>query len=282
MSYADAWNEFRARRYEFLEFAVASAKRAGKIIMELYNSDHKIEWTNRTHFRSEADTKVSAMLREELARIYPGHNVRSEESDNYNANSLFTWIDDELDGTIPYTRRYFDGFCFSRALCIGTNPVLGVIYMPCKDLLYTGVACELSRLNGQIIRVSSVNSLNEVLMGFCSGKEIRSSHLPFLVKAMEEPNSIMTNIAFACAAAELCFVADGRIEAYLGTSLAPEDMAAAVVILRGAHAKVTNIVGMPWQLGHKSILAANQTIHHLLTNKLRGVIQQHYAQWGVL
>lgn len=281
------WTEFRERKSEFLEFAISSAKAAGKIHMDLYDSNHDIEWTGRVHFRTEADTQVSAMLRKELAETYPTHNIHSEEAESHETESAFTWVDDELDGTIAYTRRYFDGFSFSRALCIGTKPVLGVVYMPLKDLLYTGVVNEPSKLNGLKIRVNGANSLNQVVMSIYSGKELagkpgfRSSHLPFLIKAMEDPG-IMTDVGFACASASLCFVADGRLEACLATGLELEDMAAAVVILEGAGAKVTNLKLEPWQIGNKSILTANPLIHGLLANKLKDVISEHSTRWGVI
>lgn len=282
-----AWSEFNERKFEFLEFAVASAKAAGKIHMNFYNSNHDIEWTGRVHFRTEADIQVSAMLRKQLSETYPNHNIHSEEEKDHNAGSQFTWVDDELDGTIPYARRFFDGFSFSRALCIDSRPVLGVVYMPLKDFLYTGVSGEPSKLNGEKIKVNKSDSLNKVVMSLYSGKELggkqgfRSSHLPFLAKVMEDPG-IMTEVGFACASASLCFVADGRIEACLATGLGPEDMAAAVVILKGAGAKVTNLKLEPWSLGNKSILTANPIIHELLSNRLKDTATEHFTKWQVV
>lgn len=281
------WQKFEKRQEEFLEFAVDSAKAAGKIHMDLYNSDLEVEWTSRAHFRTEADIKVSAMLRARLANTYPAHSIHSEESEDHITGNPFTWVIDELDGTISYVRRFDDNFCFAMALCINTKPVLGVVYMPHKGLMYTGLTGQPSRLNGKEIRVSNANSLNKVIMTFYSGKEVkgkegfRASHIPFLVRAMESP-SILTDIGCACAAASLCFVADGRIESCLITGSAPEDIAAASVILRGAGAMVTNLKLEPWQIGHKSILTANPVIHGLLADKLKNELKEHIAKWGVI
>ena len=279
--------EFRKRRVEFMEFAISSARAAGKIHMELYDSDHNVEWTGRVHFRVEADTRVSKMLREQLAKTYPDHNIHSEESEDHKTKSPFTWVDDELDGTIGYTRRFFDGFGFSRALCIDSTPVLGVVYMPLKNYLYTGILGEPSFLNGKIIKVNTTNLLTKSLMVIGSGKEIagkedfRLSHLPFLLKAWESP-SIMGDIGFACGTASLCFVADGRLEASLFTSAEDEDIAASAVILQGAGAKVTNLALEPWRLGNKSVLAASPVIHDQLANKFKDVISNHIDKWGII
>lgn len=283
----EAFSEFQRRKTEFMEFAITSARAAGKIHMELYNSNHDIEWTGRVHFRVEADTRVSAMLREQLAKTYPDHNIHSEESEDHKTKSPFTWVDDELDGTIGYTRRFFDGFAFSRALCIDSTPVLGVVYMPLKDYLYTGALGEPSQLNNKPIRVSPIDKLNKSIMVFGSGKEIvgkedfRLSHLPFLLKAMEQP-SIMTDVGFACGVGSLCYIADGRIEAGLFTGQEDEDVAASAVILEGAGAKVTNLSLEPWRLGNKSVLAANPVIHNQLTVKFEDVISKHIKRWGII
>ncbi len=283
----EALIEFQSRKKEFMEFAISTARAAGKIHMELYNSNHDIEWTGRVHFRVEADTRVSEMLREQLAKTYPDYNIHSEESEDHKTKSPFTWVDDELDGTIGYTRRFFDGFAFSRALCIDSTPVLGVVYMPLKDYLYTGALGESSRLNNKVIKVSPVEKLNKSIMVFGGGKEIpgkeefRLSHLPFLLKAVESP-SIMTDVGFACGTASLCFVADGRLEASLFTSAEDEDIAASAVILEGAGAKVTNLALTPWRLGNKSVLAANPIIHDQLVTKFKDVTSNHIDKWGII
>ena len=287
MNNKEAFSEFDERKTEFMEFAVASAIEAGKIHMDLYNEDQRIEWTGRVHFRAEADVRVSAMLRERLANTFPDHNVHSEESPDRKIGSPFTWVDDELDGTIPYVRRFFDGWGFARALCIGCTPVLGVIHMPLKKHLYIGVLGESSRLNGEVIHVGQASDLNKVVMSLYSGKEIRgkeefrSSHVPFLLKAMEDP-SIMTDVGFACATAALCFVADGRLDACLYTGQEDEDLAAGVVILQGAGAKVTNLLLEPWQLGNKSLLAANPCIHGQLAEKFKDITARHINTWNIL
>jgi fructose-1,6-bisphosphatase/inositol monophosphatase family enzyme len=283
----EALVEFQRRKAEFMEFAISTAKAAGKIHMELYNSNHDIEWTGRVHFRAEADTKVSEMLREQLAKTYPDHNIHSEESEDYKTGSPFKWVDDELDGTIGYTRRFFDGFAFSRALCIDSTPVLGVVYMSLKNYLYTGILGEPSQLNNKPIRVSPTDKLNKSIMVFGGGKEIpgkegfKLSHFPFLLKAMEQP-SIMTDVGFACGTASLCFVADGRLEASLFTSAEDEDIAASAVILEGAGATVTNLALEPWRLGNKSVLAANPVIHDQLATKFKDVISNHIDKWGII
>jgi myo-inositol-1(or 4)-monophosphatase len=62
----------------------------------------------------------------------------------------------------------------------------------------------------------------------------------------------------------LALVASGGLDAYLATSLNPEDMAAAVVIIREAGGKVTNLKSFEWKLGDESILAANPELHKKL------------------
>src|SRR3989344_20139 len=297
MVHKSAWSEFRDRKLDFLGFAISSARAAGKIQMDLYNSSHSVEWTGRVHFRSETDTRVSAMLRKELAETYPDHNIHSEESVDHKTGSPFTWVDDELDGTIGYVRRLINDFSFCRGLCIHDVPVLGVIIQPKAKRLYVGVIDESSRLytlndnldtiDAQSISVNSTDTLNKVHMSFYGGKEIKGKEkfcetpLDFHRKALRYPDRIACDLGFACASATLCAVADGRQEACLATGLEPEDMTAAVPILRGAGAVGTNIALEPWRLGNKSILTANLVIHAALSNKFKDVITEHIAKWGI-
>ena len=293
-----AWSEFNDRRHEFLEFAIASARAAGKIQLALYNSSHSVEWTGRVHFRTEVDTDVSAMLRKELAKTYPDHNIHSEEAADHKTDSPLTWVDDELDGTIGYVRRLINDFSFCRGLCVYDIPVLGVIIQPKAKRLYVGIINEPTKLytlnnnlyviDDQNIRVNATDVLNKVHMSFYGGKEIKGKEefcetpLDFHRRALKYPDRIACDLGFACASATLCAVADGRQEACLATGLEPEDMAAAVPILQGAGAVVTNIALEPWRLGNKSILTANPIIHAALADKFKDVITEHIAKWGIV
>lgn len=177
------------------------------------------------------------------------------------------FVIDEIDGTIPYFRRFSDHFAFSIGLYEGTQPCAGVVFAPKRDELYVGSENG-AYCNGKPIQVGHVQDINKVVMYLISGKDKRDSHLPYLKRAFSN-DGIAGLVDFCTAAMALCMVAYGRLDASLATSLEFEDMAGAVPILLVAGAKVTNLKGEEWQLGDKSIFAANPGLHKKLFDFLQ-------------
>ncbi len=139
-----------------------------------------------------------------------------------------------------------------------------MINAPLRKELYSAEIGKGAFLNGEPIHVSNTVEISKVLMGIDSGKFNRDAHLPFFKRAMAK-DGITCPFCTGCASVCLALVASGGLDAYLATSLNPEDMAAAVVIIREAGGKVTELKGKEWQLGDASILAANPNLHKNLS-----------------
>jgi len=179
------------------------------------------------------------------------------------------FVIDELDGTNPFVWGFSDYFSFCIALCENDVPILGVVYTPKRREIYVAKASKGSTCNGACIRVSDLSDLSKVWMGVDSGKTHRTSDIPFIEKAKSD-GGLAGVVTGGCASVPLCLVASGRLHAYLGTNLEPEDMTAAVVVIRGAGGKVTNLEGDEWKFGDRTILAANPVLHQKLFHyKLR-------------
>ena len=252
---------------EFLEFAVGVAQKAGKNIMQYHGPQLERDYTDKTHFKTLVDNKNDELARLEIAKRFPSHSILSEESAPHKGDSDLTWVVDGIDGTINFSTGYNDHFSFAIGLCRGNTPIVGVINAPKRGELYTAEVGKGAFCNSKKIQVSNLTDINKVLMGCDSGKYNRTAHLPYLEKLLG-PNGITVPFMTACASVPLCLVASGVIHAYLATSLNPEDMAAAVVIIREAGGKVTNLKGTEWQLGDESILAANPELHQKLSDFL--------------
>lgn len=248
-----------------LDFAVETAVKAGEIVSSYYNRRLEQIWTSRSHFRTEVDEASEKVIREMLSKHYPDHNIWSEEGGRSDAGSLLTWVWDAVDGTIPMFHGTSDHFSVCGALCDGVNPILGVANAIGRRELYTAEVGKGAYCNGVPIHVSSETDLGHVIIGIDSGKNNRLAHMPYMEKAFG-PNGVMVVFASGCASVPLLLVASGAYHAYLATSLEPEDMAAAVPIIREAGGKVTNLKGEEWKLGDVSILAANPVLHEKLAN----------------
>ena len=88
---------------------------------------------------------VEAFIHSSIQQKYPTHDFIGEEtyskgsSKQYLVTNAPTWIVDPLDGTVNFTHG-FPMFCVSIALCVDGHPVIGVIYAPLLNQLFS--ACK--------------------------------------------------------------------------------------------------------------------------------------------
>lgn len=116
------------------------ARRAGAIIMQYHGRNYDIAIKDDESPVTIADQKSSEYLVSSLTCMTPNLVVVSEENDivpQDTANATY-WTIDPLDGTREFIEQT-GGFCVKIALISQARPVLGVIYCPVQDTLYTGV-----------------------------------------------------------------------------------------------------------------------------------------------
>ena len=98
-----------------------------------------------TDFASATNIDVEAFIHSTIEKKYPSHVFIGEEtyskgsSKQYLVTSTPTWVVDPLDGTVNFTHG-FPMFCVSIALCLDGHPVIGVIYAPLLNQLFS--ACK--------------------------------------------------------------------------------------------------------------------------------------------
>ena len=251
----------------YLTFAIGLAEQAGQLMMSFYEQRLEPIWTSPTHFKTAADDAIDNLIRNAIIERFPNHNIWSEEGTSQEKGSKLTWVVDAVDGTIGLRTGITDHFAVCIALCEDKTPIVGVVNAPKRGELYTAERGKGAFCNGSPIRVSELENINQVLMGVDSGKYNRTAHLPYLEKLFG-PKGITLPLSTGSASMILCLVASGIVHAHLATSLEPEDMAAAVCLIREAGGKATNLKGEEWQLGDASILTANPILYDKLSELL--------------
>lgn len=131
-------------------FAIQLGKDAGQMLMEALHSrrqglnepDVPEEKMNAVDIVTKTDTDVEQFIHESIARMYPDHDFIGEEtyskgqSKQYLVTDSPTWVVDPLDGTVNFTHA-FPMFCVSIALVVNQRPVIGVIYAPMLNQLFS-------------------------------------------------------------------------------------------------------------------------------------------------
>lgn len=261
--------EFR----EYGEAAVEIARGAGDLLLEHYKKIQQVEWKDRHHFKTQADDASDKYIREEIMRRFPGHNIFSEELPDHNLGNDISWVEDPLDGTIPFTHGISDHWGTSIGVTKGRRPVTGAINLPLRNALYRAQEGGGAFANDEPIHVADLQNIHQAILGFDHGKGEREKSLP-IMQALLSREGITYPVAYGSAASALSLVAEGKLHGYLSANLEPWDMAAAVVIIREAGGKVTDLQGKDWELGDASIVAANPELHQYILDLLRGGVAQ--------
>ncbi len=124
---------------KLLEIAILAAWKAGKEIMEVYETEFAFESKEDKSPLTIADIKSHAAIKEALeATEYPilseeGKTIEYKERMGWNT----FWLVDPLDGTKEFIKRNGE-FTVNIALIDGGKPVMGVIYVPVTKKMYYG------------------------------------------------------------------------------------------------------------------------------------------------
>ena len=203
---------------------------------------------------SYVDKKAEHILVNGLNPLIRGAGFITEEATTGQSSKEYTWIIDPLDGTTNFLHN-IPLFCVSVALVKDNAPVLGIVHEIVADEMFWAVTGSGAFMNGQPIRVSVSDKIEDVL--FATGfpyekKNLTNAHFTSLKKILGRTRGIRR---LGTAAADLCYVACGRFGVYYETSLNPWDVAAGGLIVTEAGGKVTTIRKKDGWLSGESILA---------------------------
>jgi myo-inositol-1(or 4)-monophosphatase len=128
-------------------------------------------------------------------------------------------------------------FCVSIALRLKGEIIVGVIYDPMRDEMWSVQKGEKPRLNGEHFRVSDRKELSESVISVGLAKTDRTidSNLP-LFEAMI--HKVRKCRVLGSAALDMAYVACGRFDAYIERGISLWDIAAGWILVETAGGKV--------------------------------------------
>jgi len=183
----------------------------------------------------DLDVRAQALITEHLLARFPDHAIYGEEGIAGNQTSDFQWIVDPIDGTV----NFFYGiphFCISIALRERGEIILGVIYDPMRDEMWQVEQGGEATLNGKTIQVSARDKLSDAVLsiGFAKSKTTIAAGLPVLEYFVSRARKCRL---MGSAALDLAYVACGRLDAYLESSVSLWDVAAGKLLVEAAGGK---------------------------------------------
>jgi len=225
-----------------LTLAMRLATQAGDLIATQRRSLN-VSYKGDTELVTQADVAADKLITEGIRRIYPDHDILSEELNPDQAtNSEHLWIIDPIDGTVNFAHHH-PQVAVSIAYYHKGKARLGVVHNPFLNETFHAQAGKGARLNDVPIRVSKTTELRRALVA--TGFPYVREDLPLLMRRLEAVLEQCADIRrLGSAALDICWVACGRLDAYY-ESVKPWDFAAAQLIAREAGATSGHINDLP-------------------------------------
>ena len=215
-----------------LTTAIKAARAAGKVMRDNWHLPKRVNSAEAHDIKLELDVRCQALIEKILAASFPAIPVLGEEGITGDVTADYRWVVDPIDDTV----NYFFGMphaAVSIALQHREQSVVGVIYDPFTDEIWTTTKGTPTRLNGKVVRVSNRTKIEDciIALGFSKSQDNLEKSLPHLIRISRRAKKIRI---MGSAALELVYVASGRLDAYIERRINLWDVAAGSLLLENA------------------------------------------------
>jgi inositol-phosphate phosphatase/L-galactose 1-phosphate phosphatase len=256
-----------------LAVATDAAKKAGQVILDSFHKAKDVEHKGLVDLVTETDKACEEYIFTQLRTSFPSHQLIGEEASSLNGVPILTdeptWLVDPLDGTTNFVHR-FPFVCVSIGLAINKVQVLGVVYNPILDELFTGIQGKGAFLNGTRIYASSQEHIGNALLATEVGvkRDTQTVDLTtnMINKLLYKVRSL--RLSGSCAM-NLCGLACGRLDMFYEIGFGgPWDVAAGTLILREAGGLVFDPSGGEFDMMSHKICASNGHLKQALVDAM--------------
>jgi len=200
------------------------------------------------------DIQSEEFIRGELLRRCPDSSIVGEELADEVGGSGVGWIVDPIDGTVNFLYD-LPVFAVSIAATRDGTVVAGAVADVLRGEVFSAALGSGAGLDGAPIAAASSNGLAQALVatGFSYHAERRRQQAAALARVLPATRDVR---AFGSAALHLCWVANGRCDAFFEHDLRVYDWAAGALIATESGAQVE----LPDEFNDDLVFAASPTI----------------------
>lgn len=217
------------------------------------------ETKGKNDFVTQFDKDTEATLITALTQLLPDSGFIAEENTSDKKGAIHNWIIDPIDGTTNFIHGLFP-YCISIALMENEEMVVGVVYEAGLDECFYAWKNGGAYLNHESISVSGRPTVADSLIatGF------PYTNFSLMDQFIESLHYFMKNShgmrRLGSAAADLAYVACGRLDAFYEYDLKPWDVAAGALIIQEAGGKISDFSGGNNFLYGREIIASNHLV----------------------
>ena len=211
-------------------------KEAGQLVLDIYSKDFDIEFKDDKSPLTQADRVANELICTRLRELYPMIPIMSEENKQTcfeeRSNWEHYWCIDPIDGTKEFIKKN-DEFTINIALIQENRPVLGVVYAPALDIMYSAKKNE-GAFKDQIKLPVSRDDEKYIIVASKSHMSQETQEYINSIKTTKEKELVSMGSSL-----KLCLVAEGQADCYPRIAPTMEwDTAAAHAIVLEAGKKV--------------------------------------------
>ena len=256
-----------------LDLALGIARRAAAWLREALGKGAEVEFKGRVDPVTEVDRRVEKDMREMLRSHRPFDAIVGEEEGGILPEQGRAWIIDPLDGTVNFIHGLAP-VSVSVALWESKSPLVGVVIEAIHGEEFTAERDKGARRDGQPISVSANQALSQALVGtgFPYDRQERAREYTALLGAvLARCQGVRRR---GSAALDLCYVADGRFDAYWEQGLAVWDLAAGILIVEEAGGRATGLKSEEAPRDGSMVVATNGVVHARFREVLARAVSQ--------
>lgn len=225
---------------------------------------------------TETDKAIEAIILDEIKQRFPAHNIVGEETgEHIDGAADYYWYIDPIDGTTNFASG-IPHFSTSIALTDGdVNPLVGVVFLPMTNDLYTAIRGGGAYLNGERLQVSTASTLIQSVLGSGFGYDKHTNPDNNLAQWAAFTTRVRGVRRIGSAAMDLAYVAAGCFEGFWEPSLNRWDVMAGLLLIEEAGGVCTDYRGQakPQLAIPGSYVVSNGHIHQAMLD----VIAESYG-----
>ncbi len=240
------------------ELAIAACRAGAEHVIPALGSALAIETkSSPTDVVTETDLASERAILAFLKSSTLGASFLAEESGSSEQGehqSRLQWVIDPLDGTINFLYG-LSAVAVSVAAAVDGQVVAGAVLDTSNGQVFSASKGNGARCDGHTLHVSSCDDLAQAMLatGYSYDAERRARHGHLIAGLLSHVRDVR---CFGSSALHLCWVAAGRIDAYLERDNKPWDWAAGSLIAEEAGA----IIELPCAENADLVMAAGRTL----------------------
>ena len=237
----------------------ALVRRAGAHMRDAFATVQTRGYTfkGQQDYLTQTDTEVENLVREAISQAFPEDAFLGEETGGEVCAAERLWVLDPVDGTANFARGV-PHFCISLALLEYGLPVMGAIYDPERDELFSAATGQGAFLNGARMQVSTVAQLAQASVELGWNSRLPREHYLGLVDRVLGAGAAFRRAGSG--ALGLAYVAAGRSDAYVEMHINAWDVAAGLLVVTEAGGVVNHFWTSQALRDGNAVLASNAAL----------------------